>query len=205
MHESSEFLEKYIWISNLMVHANREYVDLFKQRYDSHCIKRCHGDLKTTNLWIKPEGSYLFGLIKKPRQLFAIDCIDFNPEFCHIDMLSDVAMLAIDLEMHLLTDWLKANSSSNEKDGKSLIEYFLDCYLREMAEDGEKWNPLLEYYMTEKSMVCAYVSILYDERPYIGKKYLEVAHIHAQQLENLLKQSALKKQTSSLLVSSHVR
>src|SRR5205823_4876570 len=93
MHESSEFLEKYIWISNLMVHANREYVDLFKQRYDSHCIKRSHGDLKTTNLWIKPEGSYLFGLIKKPRQLFAIDCIDFNPEFCHIDMLSDVAML----------------------------------------------------------------------------------------------------------------
>jgi aminoglycoside phosphotransferase family enzyme len=201
--QDCSFINQYLWISNIMALSYAEYIGLIQQRYDSHCIKRCHGDLKTTNLWIDIEKSNLLGLIKQPRQLFAIDCIDFNPEFCHIDTLSDVAMLAIDLEMLLLTDWLKAKtgSSKQEQEGKSLIGYFLDCYLREMAEDGEKWNPLLEYYMTEKSMVCAYVSILYDERPFIGKKYLEVALSHAQKLEKMLTHSDSSRQTPSLLVS----
>ncbi len=96
-------------------------------------------------------------------------------------------MLAIDLEMHL-SDWLKM--SSNRQEGEALTRYFLKCYLGEMKEDSEEnsrvlWS-LLEYYMTEKSMVCAYVSILYDERPVIGKKYLEVALAHAQRLEKML-------------------
>lgn len=183
--QDCNFIDQYGWISNIMAIAYAKCIGLFQQRYDSHCIKRCHGDLKTQNLWIQPESSYLFGLIKQPRQFFPIDCIDFNPEFCHIDTLSDLAMLVIDLERHFLTDLLKVKtgSSKKEQEGTSLIRYFLDCYLCEMAEDGEKWDPLLEYYMTEKSMVCAYVSILYDERPLIGKKYLEVAYIHAQRLE----------------------
>jgi aminoglycoside phosphotransferase family enzyme len=127
-------------------------------------------------------------------QLFAIDCVDFNPEFCHIDTLSDLAMLVVDLEMHFLTDWLKAKSCACplEQEGESLTAYFLDSYLREMQEDRNKWDTLLEYYMTEKSMICAYVSILYDERPIIGKKYLEVAYIHAKRLEKMLMQSASK-------------
>ena len=135
---------------------------------------------------MEPEKFNLSGLIKQPRQVFAIDCIDFNPEFCHIDTLSDIAMLVIDLELLLLTDWLKDTSSSNERDGESLIRYFLDFYLHEMKEDREKWNPLLEFYMTEKSMVCAYVSILFDERPLIGKKYLEVAFNHARRLRKMI-------------------
>ena len=71
-------------------------------------------------------------------------------------------MLVIDLEMLLLTNWLKVNFSSNGQEEGSLTKYFLNCYLREMQEESDNWYPLLEYYMTEKSMVCAYVSILYD-------------------------------------------
>lgn len=200
--QECNFIEQYLWISHTMVQACEVYNGLFQQRFDSHCIKRCHGDLKATNLWIEPEKSHSLGLLKQPRQLFAIDCIDFNPEFCHIDTLSDIAMLAIDLEVLLLTDWLKANGSLNEQDGESPIEYFLDCYLREMEQDGEKCYPLLEYYMTEKSMVCAYVSILYDERPEIGKKYLEVALSHAQKLEKMLTHPDFPQQTALVLVSS---
>jgi hypothetical protein len=102
--------------------------------------------------------------------------------------------LVVDLEMHFLTDWLKAKSCACplEQEGESLTAYFLDSYLREMQEDRNKWDTLLEYYMTEKSMICAYVSILYDERPIIGKKYLEVAYIHAKRLEKMLMQSASK-------------
>ncbi len=185
--QDHSFVERYIWISNLIAQAYKAYRDLFQKRHDAHHIKRCHGDLKTTNLWIEPEKTFLFGLKKYPRQLLALDCVDFNPEFCHIDTLSDVAMLAIDLEMHL-SDWLKM--SSNRQEGEALTRYFLKCYLGEMKEDSEEnsrvlWS-LLEYYMTEKSMVCAYVSILYDERPVIGKKYLEVALAHAQRLEKML-------------------
>lgn len=204
--QDCSFIDQYLWISNLMIRAYTECIGLFQQRHDSHCIKRCHGDLKTTNMWIEPDKSYLFGLIKQPRQLFAIDCVDFNPEFCHIDTLSDLAMLVIDLEMHFLTDWLKLDFCSNwqGQEGECLTMYFLDCYFREMHEDKDKWGSILEYYMTEKSMVCAYVSILYDERPLIGKKYLEVAYIHAQRLEKMLKQSASKEQTAPLSVSSHV-
>jgi len=186
--QDDSIIEQNLWINRTMAQAYSRYIDLFQQRYDSHNIKRCHGDLKTTNLWVEQEKFNLSGLIKQPRQVFAIDCIDFNPEFCHIDTLSDIAMLVIDLELLLLTDWLTDTSNSNERDGESLIRYFLDCYLCEMREDREKWNPLLEYYMTEKAMVCAYVSILYDERPIIGKKYLEVALNHAQRLNTLLEQ-----------------
>jgi aminoglycoside phosphotransferase family enzyme len=206
LNESNDFLEKYLWISELMSEANARYTNLFQKRHDDHHIKHCHGDLKTTNLWIKPENSYLFGLIKQPRQLFPIDCIDFNPEFCHIDTLSDLAMLVINLEMYFSTNWLKVNNGSDrqKQEGESLIRYFLDCYLREVPEDREKWNPLLEYYMTEKSMVCTYVSILYDERPIIGKKYLEVALVHAHRLEKMLKESDSSRKTPSLFVPSQV-
>ena len=189
LDENSELLDQYMWICELMAYANLKCTDLFQKRHDDQHIKRCHGDLKTTNLWIKSANSYLFGLIKRPRQLFPIDCIDFNPEFCHIDTLSDIAMLVIDLEMHFLPDcpYVKTDFLKEEHDGISLVKYFLDCYLREMQEDNHKWDTLLEYYMTEKSMVCAYVSILFDKRPPFGKKYLEIAYYHATKLEKILK------------------
>jgi aminoglycoside phosphotransferase family enzyme len=197
--QDCNFTDQYMWISNLMARAYAEYIGLFQQRYDFHCIKRCHGDLKTTNMWIEPAKSYFFGLKKRPQYLIALDCIDFNPEFCHIDTLSDLAMLIIDLELHL-SNWLK--TSYNNQNGQDLTQHFLACYLHEMQEDIDKADPLLEYYMTEKSMVCAYVSILYDKRLIIGKKYLEVALSHAQKLEKMLMQPNSLSQTSELLVSS---
>jgi len=46
---------------------------------------------------------------------------------------------------------------------------------------------LLEYYMTEKAMICAFMSILYDQLPTLGEKYLDVAFAHAQRLQRKLK------------------
>ncbi len=178
IHDNKHFT-KYRWITSLMVQACKSYTEFFEQRREEDHIKRCHGDLKVSNLWINPEKSYFCGLKKYPQQLIALDCVDFNPEFCHIDTLSDVAMLVIDLEMHL-SDWYR-------QEGEELAQYFLECYLYKMKEDGERWKPLLEYYMTEKSLVCTYVSILYDTQPEVGKRYLEVALAHAQRLQKLLK------------------
>src|SRR5205807_9328190 len=94
--------KKYGWIVGFMSQACSAYAELFKRRYQNGHIKRCHGDLKATNLWVRPAQTIFLGLKKYPQQLLALDCIDFNPEFCHIDTLSDVAMLAIDIEMHTM-------------------------------------------------------------------------------------------------------
>src|SRR6266700_2074508 len=93
-------LRKYAWITELMIRACRAYGNLFRRRHQNGHIHRCHGDLKSTNIWMRPAKTIFFGLMKYPQQLLALDSIDFNPEFCHIDTLSDVAMLAVDIEMH---------------------------------------------------------------------------------------------------------
>jgi aminoglycoside phosphotransferase family enzyme len=69
----------------------------FEKRHQDKHIKRCHGDLKTSNLWICSSK----GTTQTEEQFVALDCIDFNLDFCNIDTLSDVAMLAVDLEMRL--------------------------------------------------------------------------------------------------------
>src|SRR2546425_5970059 len=180
-------IEKYGWITKHMDVICKVLSELFTQRYREGHIKRCHGDLKATNLWVYPAKTLFFGLKKYPQQLLALDCIDFNPEFCHIDTLSDVAMLAVDIEMHS-TNWTVAHK--NIKYGQSFANYFLDCYLREMKEYSMDVWPLLRYYMTEKAMVCAYVSILYDKQPELGERYLDIAYVHAQQLGKPIESSA---------------
>jgi len=170
-----------------MVRACEDYTELFTQRYQNSHIKRCHGDLKATNLWVRPAKTLFFGLKKYPQQLLALDCIDFNPEFCHIDTLSDVAMLAVDIEMHF-TNWTGAYKDLEY--AQNFANVFLDRYLREIQEYSMDAWPLLRYYMTEKAMVCAYVSILYDGQPELGERYLDIAYVHAQQLGKPIESSA---------------
>lgn len=145
----------------------------FETRFKEGYIKRCHGDLKATNLWI----SHDYPLIWRKR-LLALDCIDFRPEFCHIDTLSDVAMLAIDLEMHL--------SSLCKEKAWHYTQYFLEVYMKHAKDDKQVSWALLEYYLTEKAMVFACISTLYDKRPLSGKQYLDTALLHAQKLADLL-------------------
>lgn len=178
LSNGNDNLSKYAWITELMIWACRAYGNLFRRRHQNGHIHRCHGDLKSTNIWMRPAKTIFFGLMKYPQQLLALDSIDFNPEFCHIDTLSDVAMLAIDIEMH---SWDKRYIA----EGMGFAYYFLDSYLRDYSQDEDAW-PLLQYYMTEKAMVCAYVSILYDGLPALGEKYLDIASAHARQLQEFL-------------------
>src|SRR5258708_33945107 len=178
---------KYMFINSIMQGAYKKYAYHFTQRYESGYVRRCHGDLKATNLWIYPSKN-------GQRELLALDCVDFKADFCHIDILSDVAMLAIDLEMRL-TRW--SDNYEDKKNGRKLTNHFLYTYLKEailkeailkeaMAKGDPTWL-LLEYYMTEKAMVCAFMSIRYDQLPTLGEKYLEVAFAHAQRLQRRLK------------------
>ena len=104
---------------------------------------------------------------------------------CHIDTLSDIAMLAIDIEARLL------HEHKDEKRARAISTLLLNSYLGEVQENSERSWSLLEYYMVEKAIVCAYVSILFDNMPDMGKEYLKVALYHANRLKNL--QDPVKK------------
>ena len=187
LSNGQNYISKYGWIGECISQACKIYSELFRRRYQNCHIKRCHGDLKAPNLWVHPAKTLFFGLKKYPQQLLALDCIDFNPEFCHIDTLSDVAMLAVDIEMHF-TNWTGAYKDLEY--AQNFANVFLDRYLREMQEYSMDAWPLLRYYMTEKAMVCAYVSILYDGQPELGERYLDIAYVHAQQLGKPIESSA---------------
>lgn len=162
-------INAYQQIGSLMEYAVAQLARAFKKRFDQGHIKRCHGDLKLTNLWIRP------AIARFPQlQLLALDCIDFNLDFCHIDTLSDVAMLGMDLQMHLA------------QEDSHLVEVFITTYLQEMTEDEASIKILLKYYTTEKAMVCANVSILLEDATERGRKYLSLALQQATELQRLL-------------------
>jgi aminoglycoside phosphotransferase family enzyme len=172
------------YINSLMERAYRQLTKLFEERIRQKHIKRCHGDLKTANLWVQPENTGDNGFEKRERQLLLLDCVDFDARFCNIDTLSDVAMLAVDLEMRIDRASLR-NVTSHR--GKTQALSFLRNYLYYASEqDKEETWRLLEYYMTEKAMICAYMSVLYDRLFTYGRRYVEVALSHANSLEKHL-------------------
>jgi len=187
------------YINFFMERAYRQLTKLFEERIRKNHIKRCHGDLKTANLWVQPENAGDNDSGKRERQLLLLDCVDFDTRFCNIDTLSDVAMLAVDLEMRIDRASLR-NVTSHR--GKTQALSFLRNYLYYADEqDKEETWRLLEYYMTEKAMICAYMSVLYDRLFTYGRRYVEVALSHANSLEKHLESglsAAPKRKTGPL-------
>jgi aminoglycoside phosphotransferase family enzyme/predicted kinase len=60
----------------------------FAQRVENGCIRDGHGDLRAEHVYYEWERG----------QLQIIDCIEFNQRFRYIDVASDIAFLAMDLE-----------------------------------------------------------------------------------------------------------
>jgi aminoglycoside phosphotransferase family enzyme len=168
-------IANYERIGSIMCQAFTSLAESFELR----SIRRCHGDLKTTNLWIRPANG------KCSCQLLALDCVDFNPAFCFIDTLSDVAMLAVDIEA--LSDDGQTEAQKKQS-GMKRVKWFLNAYLEAARENdkGTAWL-LLEFYLTEKAIIQAYMNIVFDGYPIIGLKYLDIALKHAEQLEKKVK------------------
>lgn len=55
------------------------------ERHKNGFIRECHGDLHLANL------------VRLPEAIVAFDCIEFNPDLRAIDVISDIAFLAMDL------------------------------------------------------------------------------------------------------------
>jgi aminoglycoside phosphotransferase family enzyme len=62
--------------------------DLLRQRIAEGRVKDCHGDLHSGNIFVPG------------RDIVIIDCIEFNREFRCVDVASEVAFMAMDLDAH---------------------------------------------------------------------------------------------------------
>lgn len=136
----------------------------FEQRVGEHAIKHCHGDLKALHIWIERQdnGSKVVSML---------DSADFNPSYTHIDVLSDVAMLAIDIQ--------------TRTQSPSLADLLLEEYLTCAKQQDGVTRAVLAYYLVEKAIVGAAISLLYDGLPDLGWAFLKIAETRLHAAEQL--------------------
>ncbi len=153
----------------LEIFMQDRYHSYFEQRVREQRIKRCHGDLKSPNIWIL---SYDRSCDRASGQYVKVlDAIDFNPSYSNIDTLSDFAMLVIDVQTRT-----KSVSLANE-----MIEYYLTL----TDQEDEVARSVLGYYLVEKAIVGAAVSIVYDNLPDLGMNLLDVAEMRLKSLVDM--------------------
>jgi len=121
--------------------------NLFAQRKQKGFIRECHGDLHLRNLaWYK----------NKP---LAFDCLEFNPNFRWIDVISEIAFFIMDLEDHKKAE---------------LAQRFLNRYL-ELSGDYEGCN-VLRFYLVYRAMVRAKVDAIRTNQAGISKQESDEAN-----------------------------
>lgn len=149
----------------------------------SKYIKQCHGDLKTQNIWIETSKQN-----DNPLQSVRIlDAIDFNEFYRNIDVLADLAMLAVDVIAY---------------GGKDLGDYLIKQYLKfasaRQAEEQSHIEPdeinaakiVLTYYLLEKAIVCAIMCLVIDRsEKQLGEQLLRLADGYANELAQIREDS----------------
>lgn len=148
--------------SLLHVLLQDQYFCYFEQRVREQHIKCCHGDLKSLNIWMLS----IDHSCEPAHCVKILDTIDFNPMYSMIDTLSDFAMLVIDVQTRR-----KSAALANE-----MIEYYLEL----TEQKDEVARSVLDYYLVEKALVGAAISMVYDNLPELGRSLLEVAEMRLQ-------------------------
>jgi len=102
--------------SNRSLNARRNY---FNQRIITNFRRDCHGDLNASNIFLYDDP-------------VVFDCIEFNKEYRHIDVLNEIAFLCVDLDFfgdhdmsdHFYHQYLKALGVENDVDSRRLFMYY---------------------------------------------------------------------------------
>jgi hypothetical protein len=93
---------------------------LFRERITQHRILDCHGDLHLDHVHLTPETTTIF------------DCIEFNDRFRFIDIVNDLAFLAMDFDFegkHELGNLFLRNAASEFHDPEMpKLADFYKCY-----------------------------------------------------------------------------
>lgn len=158
----------FYWLKDslLQVFEQFRFQHYFDQRIKEGRIKRCHADLKAPNIWIAPlplpgtPNEYWYD--RKPwKYVYLLDAVDFNPMYSYIDVLSDFAMLVIDIHARMKS--------------RELANRMIEDYLELTHQQDKVSRLVLAYYLVEKAIIGAAVSILYDKVSDVGLDFLEVA------------------------------
>ena len=93
---------------------------LFTERMEKGFIKDCHGDLHLEHINLNPGGICIY------------DCIEFNDRFRYIDIASDVAFLAMDLDFNGYPDLaeffvLEISKRMNDYSVYEVLDFY-KCY-----------------------------------------------------------------------------
>ena len=124
-----------------------ETKNIFDQRKGKGFIRECHGDLHLRNLaWHE----------NKP---LAFDCLEFNENFRWIDIISEIAFLIMDLDVHHQPE---------------LAQHFLNKYL-ELTGDYQG-SSVLRFYLVYRVMVRAKVDAIRAAQAGISQQESEEAN-----------------------------
>ena len=113
---------------------------LFDSRIADKCIRDCHGDLHSGNIFITDK-------------ICVFDAIEFNDRFRYSDVAADVAFLAMDLDFQQMSD---------------LANYFIERYL-EYSKD-QKLTQLLPFYKCYRAYVRGKVISFRLDDPHIFRE-----------------------------------
>ncbi|MDH3205169.1 MAG: AAA family ATPase [Gemmatimonadota bacterium] len=113
---------------------------LIEARARAHTPRDTHGDLHLEHVYLFPDQA-------PPRDLVAIDCIEFNERFRYADPVADMAFLAMDLVF---------------RGRRDLAEAFIDAYFRE-ADDPHGLR-LIPFYVSYRAAVRGKVAGLVSEK-----------------------------------------
>lgn len=138
------------------VFMNTSFQRIVENRIKGDYIKRGHGDIKMKNIWFSD--FYRKDKVRNFKECVTfIDAVDFNDSFNSIDILSESAMLMVDIQKEL---------SPYE------YGYFMQCYIAKYPTWNYLLDLLLAYYKLEKAMTSSYISFLYDGDYQSSKKFL---------------------------------
>ena len=166
--EMSSQYQDYSKLKELLldVFTQAKYIESFLQRLKERRIKRCHGDLKSTNIWIT---QYYDHRTRRPkRSIKLIDAIDFNASFSNIDVLSDFALFVADI--HARTQ------------SELMVKTMIDDYLDMTQQNNGVARLLLNYYIAEKAVFSAAINTLDDNKPELGLSFLELMAVYIQKI-----------------------
>ena len=133
--------KQYELIKNYTHSFLKKNAALFAKRVKEGRIRDCHGDLHAAHI------CFIDGLC-------IFDCIEFNDRFRYIDVASEVAFLAMDLDFHRRPE---------------LSKHFADAYVK--ASGDKELLQLLDFYKCYRAYVRGKVESFQLDDPHIPENY----------------------------------
>jgi uncharacterized protein len=163
--------QQYARIQNFSQSFFREHQPLMQQRIAQDRVREGHGDLRCDHVYFLDQG------------ISMIDCIEFSPRLRTCDVASELAFLAMDLELHGAPD---------------LAAELLHAYAA-LADDPDLFR-LLPFYQCYRAYVRGKVESLKSQAPEVVAEEREQARHQAQRSFRLAARYARGTLSATLIV-----